>query len=652
MLIYFGYKGLNAESLGESWLTKVASWMGRKFTYNTSLRYDNFVCKMSSFFSNDCSKLNKTPIVLDGHFEYDNVLYSMKNIDNLERGKDFFGFDWIRADGDFTLILNNNGTLEIVNDYYARRPFYYHIDADGNLFYSNDIRMLLINPTIPFEINRKACDIFSSAHYAINDAGLKNETFFSKIFKLLPGVKATFSKGQMEHSSYFSASQILDASYYDFSSATEYYEEYKRKLRKVLKNIVDANGNKGIGVSLSGGIDSANILAALIDLGLSKHISCYHCSSRNALMYQCSDHQIVKTTLSHCGVKGKIIYINSGTNINNCIIGRDWLHSADGPSTNGNNGFHYNLAALMQKDDIELLLGGDGGDYLFTGTKYAGDYLVSHKMKKEARERADYLATSNNFFSRLQSRARYNLIPRTPILSSIFYKKIFWDDDKGSGVPYYLSPRLKAIDKHYRTIGKNFSDSKILKNWYRRFIYDFMFPRASYDDASTDSIVSYQPLMQRSIFEFSFRTPPNISYDIYGGAQGSYPVQKTILRQAYKDILPVCITGQTTKTTYATSITATILNEKNNLANLFSHDCRILIAEMDIVDKVKFCDRIKIVLDLASDPHFLANQETRYLMNLINLEIWLQIVDKGRTYYLEQCRIIDKSTNAEIEEVD
>ena len=79
--------------------------------------------------------------------------------------------------------------------------------------------------------------------------------------------------------------------------------------------------------------------------------------------------------------------------------------------------------------------------------------------------------------------------------------------------PEYMGPIIHSLDnKQWEQRFLRFNQSKVLKYWYRRFIYDFMFPKGEYSDTRLNSISIYQPLMDNKIFLQALTVPTNLHY--------------------------------------------------------------------------------------------------------------------------------------------
>lgn len=361
---------------------------------------------------------------------------------------------------------------------------------------------------------------------------------------------------------------------------------------------------------------------------------CYHATSNNPLYFSCNDSEIVRKLVKKLGVKCKILYQNSGNSICNAVMGRDYIKNINGPCCIGNDSFSYHLSAELEKDNVSLLFGGDGGDYLFMGTRYCQDVF------KYCGNRSEAMAHKTIMKQQKKDNYLYKYAQFIPFLNNYYYRKNYWKEDDKVGYPSFFTKEMQKTNKSQK--GNNYRDSKVLKFWARRFAYDFMFPKGIVDDERNDGYEFVHPLLDISIYTLAQQIPPYIHYDISKGDVGSYYVQKRVLREAYKDILPDIITEQKFKTNYAPSIVLKFKKESKNLAELMGDDKELFLAKYGIVKRDEFLRELEVFLLNIFDPHFVPNLAMKYMYNLIYLEIWLKEIHLGREWMLEQCKIHSK----------
>jgi hypothetical protein len=79
--------------------------------------------------------------------------------------------------------------------------------------------------------------------------------------------------------------------------------------------------------------------------------------------------------------------------------------------------------------------GGDGGDILFNGTKFCGDYLIKNSHFRVAKERSSYLSQKKI----IRRFIKYNVIPFVPFIKDCFYTKYFWSDEISYPNPKFMN---------------------------------------------------------------------------------------------------------------------------------------------------------------------------------------------------------------------
>ena len=534
--------------------------------------------------------------------------------------------------GSFIIILNINQHIYVISDNIASKQFYYYITSNGVLF-SNDLRILLRNHNVKYEINKEKCLIFCSSAYSVYEADKGSDTFFKDVYKVESGSMNVFKKDRTNKNiNYLERYKINDIPY----CSCDPYIFFRNQLRLVIKSIVD-NTDGFVGVSLSGGIDSAVVLACLVDLGYKDRVIAYHISFKDTNLHRCSDYKIAKELIQHLGVKGRILYADESLRFKNSGRYADHLSFIDGPVVMGNELSYDMLAPIMKRDGVEILFTGDGGDYLFMGTKYCGDYFIRTHQVQKALIRSKRLSDKCGVVEKIETFCLHNIFPIVPGLSNYAYKTIFWGERRNNP-PEYILPNVENRAKKYN-YKKLSSAGKRINTWYRRFIFDFMYPKAPYVSINVDSFAFSLPLEDNIIFKTVASIPPYYHYDIFRSVSGEYSMRKLVLRKAFSDILPKFITGQKSKTNYVNMIRETINNDRNNIYDLICSGRSLLVAELGIVDEYKFKKRIQQVLEMSKDSNFCGGDDANYYINIIRMEIWLLLINKGRDAFLSQAEI-------------
>lgn len=165
-----------------------------------------------------------------------------------------FGEDFVnKLNGSFLVVIwdNQNQKLLIANDRYGTKPLYY-AHNNGQFLFSSEVKAILQDKKFKREINLEAVAEFFAFEYLLED-----KTFFKGINILIPASTLVYQKGQ-----------FFIKQYWDFKFEEEYNKPedyYVKELVSSLKKAVERRmvGDHRFGVSLSGGLDSRSILAAI-----------------------------------------------------------------------------------------------------------------------------------------------------------------------------------------------------------------------------------------------------------------------------------------------------------------------------------------------------------------------------------------------------
>ena len=141
-------------------------------------------------------------------------------------------------------------SLYLVRDRIGVKPLYYYFDGTKFLF-ASEIKALLQDPSLPREVNVDAFHEFLKFRFVPGE-----QTMMQGIKKVLPGHVLTFKDGVLSSHQYWDITeQIISGS----------EEEHVNTLRMLLGDAVTSRleSDVPLGVFLSGGIDSASIVALM-----------------------------------------------------------------------------------------------------------------------------------------------------------------------------------------------------------------------------------------------------------------------------------------------------------------------------------------------------------------------------------------------------
>ena len=165
-----------------------------------------------------------------------------------------YGEDFVKnLNGSFVIIIfdTKNQKVIITNDRFRLRPFFY--TKNGEIFlFASEVKAILEDKTFKKEICHEAVANFFAFEMILND-----KTLFEGIRVLPPASILTWSKGKLSIKKYWDFEFKEDGQHPKEYYVTNLVPIFRRAVERRMK------GNYRIGVSLSGGLDSRSILAAI-----------------------------------------------------------------------------------------------------------------------------------------------------------------------------------------------------------------------------------------------------------------------------------------------------------------------------------------------------------------------------------------------------
>ena len=274
-----------------------------------------------------------------------------------------------KLNGSFLLVIwdDQNQKLLIANDRYGSRPLYY---ADNKrLLFSSEAKAILQDEEFKREINHEAVAEFFAFEYILGE-----KTFFKGITLLPPASILIYQNGQLSIKQYW-----------DFEFVEEYNEPedyYVEKLVHTFKRAVERRmtGNHRFSLSLSGGLDSRSILAAM-----GKPIHTFTFGVRG-----CTEEKIAKMVADKVCAEHEFIELKPFSSFAEKGV---WI--TDGM----HNVIHlfHSVSALEMMNrtdtDIDIVFHGQGGDNFLGGLQLSPKILKTEKgeLSKEVYKKANYL---------------------------------------------------------------------------------------------------------------------------------------------------------------------------------------------------------------------------------------------------------------------
>lgn len=266
----------------------------------------------------------------------------------------------------FALCDSRRQELFLARDPYGIKPLFYTRQGERLLF-ASEIKSLLQDPTVPRRVNLQALHDFLTFDY-IPGA----QTAFADIFELPPAhVLKVDAEGEITIRRYRDLSYEVDDSISEKQAAPKVLELMQSAVQRQLVSDVP------VGVMLSGGLDSST-LVALMSRHTAERIHTYSVgfddSSFNELPYARIVADTFKTTPREIVVTPQLV--------------RDllpkYLTYIDEPYADGSAIPTYYVCQLA-KEEVIVVLSGEGGDEAFAGYDTHAAYQVSRWAKRVPR---------------------------------------------------------------------------------------------------------------------------------------------------------------------------------------------------------------------------------------------------------------------------
>lgn len=259
--------------------------------------------------------------------------------------------------------------LFLCRDRIGKKPLYYWCDGD-NIVFASELKPIMKSPGFIPVLNKKVIGKFIFHQYI-----LAPQTIFENVYKVCPGEIVSFSKGSIEKTKYWGVKgTTCSISYPD--AKLELKEMLVESCRKRMISDVP------IGVFLSGGIDSS--LIAAIARSLDGNIKTFSIGFNDE---KYNEAQYAKEVSKHLGTVHKELYLDESSLFD---FLKDLSYYYDEPLAD-NSQISTMAVSKLAKEDVTVVLSGDGGDELFCGYDSYVDIINNKKNIKLAMAMKNFL---------------------------------------------------------------------------------------------------------------------------------------------------------------------------------------------------------------------------------------------------------------------
>jgi len=424
----------------------------------------------------------------------------------------------------FVIYDDKKQTLFCSRDRFGIKPFYYILNETG-FYFSSEIKSLKKIKNFKAEINLNHVQRYLS----IGLVAYKDQTFYTEIKSLPAATNLTYINKKTNINEYWSLKKTPEK--IDFNSA-------KDQFSKLLKQSVDQHLRRDvkIGACLSGGIDSSS-LVSMISKEYNFQLDTYN------IYYDGKNETDERKWVYDVIEKYKNLTPHFITPTENDIKSslKKIIYHQDGPIPSSGIMSQYFLFQEVKKDDIKVIIDGQGADEYLAGYFNFYPYFFAELLKK---------MNFWNYFkeTRIYSKSQNFSIKKNILLHITSLKNIFVSYEKSKQIELNRKPNIL---KNNKPIQFNFD-----KSIYKRSNADelviqhlnlLILPNLlHYEDRNSMAftIESRLPFLDHRLVEYVYNLP--FSFKIKNG------FTKYILRESMKNITPNSVLERTDKKGFTT----------------------------------------------------------------------------------------------------
>jgi len=497
--------------------------------------------------------------------------------------------------------------LKIDKHFILERHLYSHDEVfvykkNKTFFISNDLDFLFRLTQIKRALNIKKCIDFLTSYSVVYDSDpTKNKSFFNDVFLLPENGCILFNHMKLKYKQ-------------NRKIRIQYNSNSKNFRDIIISNIKSKNFGQKIGVEISGGIDSACILECLISSGFDpKNIYAFILGYKSDDLVQVNDAQIAINLCTHFKVNYTVFYGED--------IERAWDYSlesiSNGPLIYASPTFIYKVKEFCARNGIEHVFTGDGGDELLSGSKYiiySKDLIHFKSTYNQISE-----ISKNVLHDKIRNVIK-ELIIEPIIFGNLFYIKKNWKDCIKT-VPDYFTKKIKFKNLRYNLkLKRNLNKSGQLKEWNRRFIYDFGGEGPRCFSYKYEGIEFEYPFYNEEILFKAISVKPSELYNFQ--SKNDYANSKSVLRKEFKDKVPHFILERQTKTTYNQANKMMFMKQFPKLYNYFSQN-DMFLDKHHIIDKNAFLKEFLRYYLVSESSDVYVSSDILFLESICDLEMWI-----------------------------
>lgn len=306
-------------------------------------------------------------------------------------GYEEWGVDCLkRLNGMFALGIwdKQHQTLFLARDRIGEKPLYYYQDQN-RLIFASEIKAILADPTVPRQLNLRGLVNFLAFGHAVAP-----ETIYQHIYKLLPGYYLLVHNGQVQITQYWDVGDEPQIA--GNIPLTE--DAYAEQIRKLLDDSVQRRmiADVPVGAFLSGGVDSSAVVALMKQHATGPVKTFSLGFSVGGAYNELPNARFVAERL------GTDHYELLAEHVDLVKTLRTLVYHYDEPFGDA-AGFPIYLLSQFARQQVKVVLAGDGGDELFGGyRRYAVDQIAKWYQRLPGSVINTFIPSLANSMPRLQ----------------------------------------------------------------------------------------------------------------------------------------------------------------------------------------------------------------------------------------------------------
>lgn len=284
-----------------------------------------------------------------------------------------WGIDFVnRCNGMFAIALldKDKKTLYLIRDRMGQKPLYYYYDGSMVIF-ASALKPIMAYPDLHLEIDKSVL-----GRYLVKQCIVSPNTIYKNVYKVSPGEMITVKiiedkKLELKKKKYWEINKFYLHNKNSFKGS---YEDAKQQLKKALIKSIDYRmmADVPVGLLLSGGYDSS-IIAALAQKKRTDKIKTYSIGIKDSTLDEAC---FAKDIADYIGTDHHELYISKDEMLD---MVRKLPEYYDEPFADSSQ-IATMLVARLARQDVTVVLTGDGGDELFGGYPIYAEERMAQKL--------------------------------------------------------------------------------------------------------------------------------------------------------------------------------------------------------------------------------------------------------------------------------